>query len=122
MKGCFTRYDEATGRIIGTIRCSEEQALLNGPFIKGEYDGQKYRVIDGEPVLIPEEEIEQKQIQQAWIELRRRRSGLLSDCDWTQVPDAPVDHEAWAAYRQALRDLPENTDDPRNPNWPTPPA
>jgi len=33
-----------------------------------------------------------------------------------------LDHAAWAAYRQALRDLPANTADPRNPVWPIPPA
>lgn len=30
----------------------------------------------------------------------------LSQTDWTQLSDAPVDAEAWAIYRQALRDLP----------------
>lgn len=57
----------------------------------------------------------------AWIELRRVRALLLSASDWTQAPDAPVDQDAWAAYRQALRDLPANTADPHNPIWPVPP-
>ena len=30
---------------------------------------------------------------------------MLSDCDWTQLADAPVNKEAWATYRQALRDI-----------------
>jgi hypothetical protein len=38
--------------------------------------------------------------------VRAQRDQLLSESDWTQVADAPVDKEAWAAYRQALRDLP----------------
>lgn len=38
--------------------------------------------------------------------LREIRNGLLIDSDWTQVDDAPVDREAWATYRQALRDFP----------------
>ena len=53
--------------------------------------------------------------------LRLQRNELLSQSDWTQVADAPVDAQAWATYRQALRDLPENTTDPRNPTWPTKP-
>ena len=50
--------------------------------------------------------------------LRRERNRLLAESDWTQQPDAPVDSKAWAAYRQELRDLPANTEDPENPVWP----
>lgn len=55
------------------------------------------------------------------LPLRNKRNVLLSASDWTQVSDAPVDKAAWAEYRQTLRDLPENTTDPENPVWPTPP-
>ena len=37
--------------------------------------------------------------------VRATRGEKLKDCDWTQVADAPVDQTAWAAYRQALRDI-----------------
>jgi hypothetical protein len=32
---------------------------------------------------------------------------LLVACDWTQVADAPVDKQAWATYRESLRNFPE---------------
>jgi hypothetical protein len=38
-------------------------------------------------------------------EVRYRRNALLSQSDWTQLTDAPVDNLAWAVYRQALRDI-----------------
>lgn len=38
--------------------------------------------------------------------MRHIRNLLLKDSDWTQLPDAPCDRDAWAAYRQALRDFP----------------
>lgn len=41
-----------------------------------------------------------------WINIRNKRNDLLARSDWTQLPDAQVDSEAWAEYRQALRDLP----------------
>lgn len=42
-----------------------------------------------------------------WLERYRNwRSEELKETDWTQLPDAPVDSESWANYRQALRDLP----------------
>jgi hypothetical protein len=50
--------------------------------------------------------------------LRTRRNVLLSSSDWTQLPDTAVDRNAWAQYRQALRDLPANTADLENPMWP----
>lgn len=52
---------------------------------------------------------------------RKMRNGRLSDSDWTQLPDAPITNaDAWKAYRQMLRDLPDNPDWP-NMEWPTPP-
>lgn len=58
----------------------------------------------------------------AFESMRRERDTRLAASDWTQVTDAPVDMKAWAKYRQALRDLPANTDDPSAPKWPVPPA
>jgi hypothetical protein len=54
--------------------------------------------------------------------MRAQRNAFLSSSDWTQVADAPVDREAWAVYRQALRDAP-STWTP-GPTWdaPEPPA
>lgn len=46
------------------------------------------------------------------FELRRIRNALLRDSDWTQFNDSPMSEEqkqAWAVYRQALRDLPNNS-------------
>jgi hypothetical protein len=57
----------------------------------------------------------------AWDALRAERDRLLAQCDWTQAPDAPTDKLAWAVYRQALRDMPEATTDPRAPVWPVAP-
>jgi hypothetical protein len=45
--------------------------------------------------------------------MRYWRDTELTRTDWTQVADAPVDKEAWATYRQALRDLPASNANPR---------
>jgi len=34
----------------------------------------------------------------------------LANCDWTQLPDVPVDADAWSVYRQALRDVTTQAD------------
>jgi hypothetical protein len=54
-------------------------------------------------------------------EIRAMRNQFLADCDWTQVADAPVDQAAWATYRQALRDIPQQTGFPEDVVWPTEP-
>ena len=38
--------------------------------------------------------------------MRAIRNDLLAQSDWSQLPDAPCNREAWATYRQALRDFP----------------
>ena len=52
---------------------------------------------------------------------RNQRDTLLTQTDWTQVADAPVDKAAWAAYRQALRDVPQQIGFPTTITWPVKP-
>ena len=54
-------------------------------------------------------------------DVRLERNQLLAASDWTQIADAPVDQTAWATYRQALRDVPQQEGFPENVNWPEPP-
>lgn len=58
-------------------------------------------------------------------EARTKRGKLLEETDWTQVLDAPIDaatREAYRAYRQALRDLPQQEGFPENITWPELPS
>lgn len=57
----------------------------------------------------------------AAAEIRTERDAKLTESDWTQVADAPVDQAAWATYRQALRDIPDQAGFPNEVNWPTAP-
>lgn len=56
-----------------------------------------------------------------WLErFRNWRAGELLASDWTQLPDAPTDKEAFASYRNTLRDLTKiedfaNAELPRKP-------
>jgi hypothetical protein len=50
------------------------------------------------------------------------RQYLLSITDWTQMPDVQLTNRTeWAAYRQLLRDIPEQTGFPFTIEWPNPP-
>lgn len=59
---------------------------------------------------------------QKWEQIRMWRDLELKKSDWTQLSDAPVDKSAWAEYRQALRDLPEQGGSADNVDFPSKPA
>ncbi len=60
--------------------------------------------------------------EQAEANIRLIRGNKLTESDWTQVADAPVDKHAWAKYRQALRDVPLQPGFPYSAIWPEQPA
>jgi len=64
------------------------------------------------PEPTPEERAEMARRQQKW---------LLSQSDWTQLPDAPVDQAAWAEYRQDLRNVTKQEGFPDDIVWPATP-
>lgn len=55
---------------------------------------------------------------------RAQRDGLLLASDWVVVRSKELGQHTpddWAAYRQALRDIPEQSGFPENVEWPEPP-
>lgn len=79
---------------------------------------QTWIVTDATPEQIVERTAEKASM------VRADRNQRLSACDWTQLADAPLTNTAtaaWAAYRQALRDLSTQAGFPWSITWPTPP-
>jgi hypothetical protein len=93
----------------------------------GTYNNEKQRVEN--EIISKLEAIEAAR--DYWEELRFLRNQKLSECDWTQILDVTLTEEqkiAWQTYRQVLRDLPANTEDPKplvldptHPDWPISP-
>lgn len=57
-------------------------------------------------------------------DMKARRNSLLSASDWTQMADVPLgptEKQAWAVYRQALRDIPAQPKFPWRIVWPEKP-
>lgn len=52
---------------------------------------------------------------------RADRTKRLADSDWTQLADSTADKEAWATYRQALRDITDQAGFPWTITWPDAP-
>ena len=73
------------------------------------------------------EEIEAEEAaatEQAWQQIRNQRDALLTETDFTQLPDCPLSAEkitAYSTYRQALRDLPETYTSPYEVQYPEKP-
>ena len=66
--------------------------------------------------------VENADTEQQFNYVRVLRNAELAATDWTQVADSTADKTAWAAYRQALRDLPASNKDPKKIVFPTRPA
>jgi hypothetical protein len=86
-----------------------------------------YWVVDAEAqtVVNNQDQADADALASSWERLRAERDALLVSSDWTQYTDSPLDETKaeWAVYRQLLRDLPENIDDPADDiTWPTPPG
>jgi hypothetical protein len=84
------------------------------------------KIVNGVEVPFNAEDIAQYEADQAhaaddrWAVVRIQRNGKLAASDWTQLPDAPVDADAWAIYRQELRDI-TTQHDPFDITWPSEP-
>jgi len=69
----------------------------------------------------PDYNPDEREAEQLANEARTQRDALLAETDWTQVADAPVDAQAYADYRQALRDVPQQSGFPGDIEWPVKP-
>lgn len=92
-------------------------------------------LIEGEDIIIPlrpsehhiidfetRQWIDPRTPETEWRLVRAKRDKLLLESDWTQLPDVPfATKEAWAVYRQALRDVTIQPD-PFNIVWPESPT
>lgn len=64
-----------------------------------------------------EERFKQNYRNEGFRLLREERNKLLNETDWTDQYNI----EEWEVYRQILRDIPTNIEDPENPIWPEQP-
>ncbi len=88
-----------------------------------------YKMVDGQVIKMTDEEIaamtgnpptDSEKLAQQWEEIRSLRNTLLAECDWRANTDVTLSDD-WKTYRQALRDVPTQTD-PYKITWPTEPG
>lgn len=87
------------------------------------------KMVNGVVIAMTEEEIAEfnansltdaEILAQKWEGVRRERNYKLSVTDWRASSDLTLSDE-WKTYRQALRDVPTQSD-PDNITWPTEPS
>lgn len=91
------------------------------------HEGVEYYNVDPENNVfgIPAGILSAALIEQAWGLVRAERARRIAATDYTQMPDSPLSTEqrqAFADYRQVLRDIPQENASPDAVTWPEPPA
>ena len=132
----YSIYKVSTGQIEKVVTCSAD--VINLQFdssthavIEGELEDSCHYIENGIPVDIVDcpsknhifdyatkQWIDPRTPDTEWPLVRADRDRRLQATDWTQLPDVPLaTKEAWATYRQALRDVTLQPD-PFNIVWP----
>jgi hypothetical protein len=147
----FVVYTKSTGEIIRSGICQEAdlylQNQLNEEVLEGQGNSDTAYVANETLILYTQDQIAKKQNKPfylcqwsnetfEWIDLRTdeqkyiqydntaklTRNELLVQSDWTQLPDVTLaNKQDWAVYRQALRDIPQQSGYPFNIIWPVKP-
>ena len=91
-----------------------EKLVQCDPYVEGDW------VYTVQVVALTEEELAAVN-NSAAAQVRSKRNTMLSNSDWTQIADSTADKQAWAAYRQALRDISGQSGFPWTIEWPEPP-
>jgi hypothetical protein len=134
----YTIYSEINGQIIRIVQTDniESQLQDNESYLDGSIDDSAYYIQNGVPVAIPPKPDQYSVFDyttKQWVQnekiaiasVSQKRQKLLYSSDWTQIPNNPlttVQQEAWATYRQELRDIPQQSGYPFNVVWPVAPT
>lgn len=132
----FVTYDPTSGRIIQTGDVPDSMISLQGEYvIAGIASSETHYVDVSSKQLVakpprPGDDYRWNYSSRLWeldsesaaSNALRSRAYLLSSSDWTQLPDVSLaTKEAWATYRQALRDITAQPGYPFDIVWPVSP-
>tara|TARA_A100001391_G_scaffold78423_2_gene50712 strand:- start:732 stop:1175 length:444 start_codon:yes stop_codon:yes gene_type:complete len=110
--------DNSAKEVVDVVYDVATQKLTSvTPFIDGDYvkEYEAVSLTTDEKTAVDNSE---------WKGVRSIRDNKLQLSDWTQLTDSPLSDSKkteWQTYRQALRDIPSQSD-PFNITWPTEPS
>ena len=124
-----TTAEECVGIVVSHESHTPHDVTLKKLFTALTKDSQTHRVVHGEnwewsveaiPAPTPEEEKSELEAQ-----VRAQRDELIAETDYLLMADYPISAEQLAdvkAYRQVLRDVPQQDGFPNNVDWPEKPV
>lgn len=131
----FVVFD-STGRIVSKGIVPASMLALQGVnIVTGDYQPDTHYIDTRRKVAVtkpvrPTEWHEFDYSSKTWVmneqrardAMRSERLRRLAASDWTQLPDVPLEtKQAWATYRQALRDVTQQPGFPLRVKWPAAP-
>lgn len=94
--------------------------ILNSNGSETLYQSSEAALVSG----VSQSVIDELETAKKWRDITGSRTQLLFETDWTQGQDSPLSSEKiteFAAYRQALRDIPQTFTTPEDVVWPDKP-
>lgn len=122
MQAC--RIDESGYWVEDVIGVSQEDIDADPFLTPGPAPGGMYKALwTGSYWTEADPDAATKQQTALELQVRGIRDQMLAQCDWTILTDSQVTNKTeWESYRQALRDLPQQSGFPDSVTWPSEPA
>ena len=111
-------------RAIGWLPVRLDEGAVDEKFVGSTFIIAPYEVIEVKMWRPYTAEEKAEMDRQLAASVRAERNTKLTECDWTQLNDTPLDNPtkvAWTNYRQSLRDIPSQSGFPHNVIWPVKP-
>jgi hypothetical protein len=134
----ITIYKISNGEILRVVSAPDDMIALQinqgEDYIVGDFADDLFYISNGKAIqkpLSPNDDYVWNPDTKKWVYSKTtddlandaiiKRNDLLLASDWTQLQDAPADKQAWAEYRQHLRDVTQQSGFPITIDWGTPP-
>ena len=109
-------YVDSEGRTLTYEQSGHIVSVIDGTHYHLKWNGSK--------IVKDDDALATYQLAEKWKDVRSQRDRLLNETDWVVTKATETEtsvSSAWKSYRQALRDVPSQSD-PDNITWPTKPS
>lgn len=125
LNGFRRRFGDLTREEMDGLGYNEAVPLAREPYTTYETTWEKGEDLIYREVVVGVVVDDVARAESLAVAIRAERDRLLAESDWTQLPDSPLDEAdkaTWAAYRQALREVPQQIGFPDEVAWPGKPV